>query len=206
MKSGNSIGVLGIIVIAAVAALVFGAAGLFPGLTKALTAIVVIAVIGVAAVVAAVVYFAFRKPSEGRTVNKGQQISRGRRSLMELKNLNRKIQNSEIRTLNEEISAMTEKILAEVKNQDMDAAGLYQFFNYYLPTLESIVKKYISLEQSGSVNDAILQNTVSCLGDIKQAMTKQYEGILEHKILDLSVEMEALTLACRRDGLLSDDE
>lgn len=206
MKGGNSTGIAGLLIVAAAAVLIFGGAGLFPGLTKALTVIIVIAVIGIAAVVAAVVYFAFRKPSEEKTVNKGHQISRGRRSLMELKNLNRKIQNNEIRTLNEEISAMTEKILAEVKNQDMDAAGLYQFFNYYLPTLESIVKKYISLEQSGSVNETILKNTVSCLGDIKQAMMKQYEGILEHKVLDLSVEMEALTLACRRDGLLSDDE
>ena len=43
-------------------------------------------------------------------------------ALMELENLNRKIENTEIRTLNEEISAMTEKILKEVKKQDMDAA------------------------------------------------------------------------------------
>ena len=66
---------------------------------------------------ATVVYFAFRKPSREKNVNKGHQISRGRRSLMELKNLNRKIENIEIRTLNEEISAMTEKILEEVKNR-----------------------------------------------------------------------------------------
>lgn len=206
MKGGKSIGAVGILLIAAAAVLFFGAAGLFPGLTKVLTVLIVIIAIGIAAIVAAVVYFAFRKPSEGRTVNKGQQISKGRRSLMELKTLNRKISNDEIRTLNEEISGTVEKILAELKNQNMDTSSLYQFFHYYLPTLESVVKKYISLEQSGSVNETILKNTVSCLGDIKQAMTKQYDSILEHKVLDLSVEMEALTLACRRDGLLSDDE
>lgn len=206
MKGGKSIGAVGILLIAAAAVLFFGAAGLFPGLTKVLTILIVIAAIGIAAVVAAVVYFAFRKPSEGRTVNKGQQISKGRRSLMELKTQNRKIKNVEIRSLNEEICVTAEKILAEVKSQDLDTAGLYQFFNYYLPTLESIVKKYISLEQTGSVNETVRNQTSSCLRDIKQAMVKQYDGVLEHKVLDMSVEMEALTLACRRDSLLSEDE
>ena len=95
MKDGKSIGAVGILLIAAAAVLVFGVAGLFPGLTKVLTVILVVAVITVAAVVAAVVYFAFRKPSEHKTVNKGQQISRGRKSLMELRTLNRKTENEE---------------------------------------------------------------------------------------------------------------
>lgn len=206
MKDGKSIGAVGILLIAAAAVLVFGVAGLFPGLTKVLTVILVVAVITVAAVVAAVVYFAFRKPSEHKTVNKGQQISRGRKSLMELRTLNRKTENEEIRSITEDICVTVEKILAELKEQKFDISGLYQFFNYYLPTLAGILKKYISLEAAGSADEKVVENTVSGLTEIKSAMKRQYDSILENRILDLSVEMEALTMACRRDGLLSEAE
>ena len=47
---------------------------------------------------------------------------------------------------------------------------------------------------------------MSCLGEIKTAMEKQYSAIFENDILDLTVEMEALTQACKRDGLLVSDD
>ena len=38
-----------------------------------------------------------------------------------------------------------------------------------------------------------------------KAMEKQYNGLFDDDKLDLSVDMEALTLACKRDGLLEDE-
>ena len=48
-------------------------------------------------------------------------------------------------------------------------------------------------------------NALSCLGDIKKAMERQYANLFEDDILDLSVEMEALSIAVRRDGLIPDE-
>ena len=42
--------------------------------------------------------------------------------------------------------------------------------------------------------------------EIKQAMEKQYKNLFEDDLLDLSVEMKALTLACKRDGLLTEED
>lgn len=37
-------------------------------------------------------------------------------------------------------------------------------------------------------------------------MEKQYDSLFDDDKLDLTVDMEALTLACKRDGLLDEDE
>ena len=37
-------------------------------------------------------------------------------------------------------------------------------------------------------------------------MEKQHDGIFDDDVLDMSVEMEALTTACKRDGLLTDED
>ena len=37
-------------------------------------------------------------------------------------------------------------------------------------------------------------------------MDKQYKSLFEDDMLDMSVEMEAMKMAMKRDGLISDDE
>ena len=43
------------------------------------------------------------------------------------------------------------------------------------------------------------------LQDIKKAMEKQYENLYDDDKLDLSVEMDAMTMAAKSDGLISDE-
>ena len=42
--------------------------------------------------------------------------------------------------------------------------------------------------------------------DIMKALKKQYESLFENDKLDLTVEMEAMELAFKRDGMISDEE
>ena len=62
------------------------------------------------------------------------------------------------------------------------------------------------LEESGVPADNMTLSTISCLSDIKEAMGKQYSNLFDNDMLDLSVEMEALTLVCKRDGLLTEED
>lgn len=55
------------------------------------------------------------------------------------------------------------------------------------------------------MNPELAGPVMECLGNIKSAMDKQYQNLFEDDKLDLTVEMEALTLACKRDGLLDSD-
>lgn len=207
MKNNNSFGLVGFGAII-IAVLFFTAKGLFPVLTGVLKAFIGIVVVAVILIVAAVIFFAFRKTeakeadTEKAKINK--QLAAGRTSLMELRNIGMRIKNSEVRGLNEDICKTVDKILSTLKQQPEDIKKLRQFFSYYLPTLTNILKKFVAIEESGVPAENIVQSTINCLGDIKKATEKQYTALFDNDMLDMSVEMEALTIACKRDGLLTD--
>ena len=209
MKNKGSGGLIGIIAIIA-AILFFTAKGLFPVLTGMLKALLGIIVAGVIILVITVVYFAFRKTdakqAEDEKSKLNSQLAKGRTNLMDLRNIGLRIKNSEIRSINDDICKTVDKILSTLKKQPEDITKMRQFFSYYLPTLTNILKKYVAIEESGVPADNIVQSTINCLGDIKKATEKQYTALFDNDILDMSVEMEALTIACKRDGLLTDKD
>ena len=41
---------------------------------------------------------------------------------------------------------------------------------------------------------------------MKIAFEKQYKSLFSGDMLDLTVEIEAMTIACKRDGLLSEED
>lgn len=209
MKNNSSLGIVGFGAIIA-AVLFFTAKGLFPVLTGILKAILGVSVVAVIIVVAAVIFFAFRKSdakdAETAKAKDNAQIAKGRSSLVELRSIGLRIKNREVRKLNEDICMTVDKILSTLKKQPEDIKKLRQFFNYYLPTLTNILKKFVTIEESGVPAENIVQSTIDCLGDIKKATEKQYAALFDNDMLDMSVEMEALTIACKRDGLLTDED
>jgi len=181
-----------------------------PSLARLFVVLGGIAALGMAALVAAVLFFALRKPK--KTVkqqiaeNAAAILQNGRSGLMELRRLGMRVRHQQIRQLNEEICGVAGKILKTLKEQPEDIPRTHQFFDYYLPTLGKILTKYVRLEESGVPADSITESAVSCLGDIRTALEKQYANLFENDMLDLSVEMEVLTQICKRDGLLSEED
>ena len=80
-----------------------------------------------------------------------------------------------------------------------------QLFSYYLPTWETILKKYLRLEESGVMDPRMTESMVLCLKDIQAAMGKMYQNLFDDDVLDLTVEMEVLNMVGKRDGLLDED-
>lgn len=215
---------LGLLLLLAGAALLLGG-GPIIGL---LLGVVGFAVLGVVLLVGLVVFLAFKgmkkkpaakentakkntaeqknpKQANGTDTGSNEVLNKGRRSVMELRMLTVKIKNMEVRKISEEICNTAESILKELKEQPEDIRKVRQFLNYYLPTLGSILTKYIRLEQSDMPTVEITEKTLIHLREIYAAMQKQYENLFADDILDLSVEMEALTQACKRDGLLGEE-
>ena len=149
-----------------------------------------------------VIYFAFQKPkgSEEAAI-----LTKGRKNLMELRSITMRIRSEEIRSLSNQICSGAEKILKVLKEKPGSIPALRQFFNYYLPTLGSILTTYLRIEKSGVPAQDMEQRVIAYLGDIRSAMDKQYTNLFEDDMLDLTVEMEAMTMACRMDGLLSEE-
>lgn len=209
MNSKKSSGAGEILCLIGIVILFFVLQHFFPVLgTVLLVASGILAVLVILLVVL-VIYFSKQKPekngSEKASADVNSVLSKGCSNIMELRRLEMRVKNPLIRNLGEEICQVAEKILRTLKEKPEDIPEVRQFLNYYLPTLGSILLKYIRVEDSGIPADAMTQNVISCLGNIKIAMEKQYANLFEDDMLDLSVEMEALTLACKRDGLLADE-
>lgn len=135
-----------------------------------------------------------------------QIMTKGRNHLKELRRLLSRIGNLNVKKRGEDICVEVERILGALQQQPEDIPMVRQFFNYYLPTLGNILLKYLRLEEAGMATEQTTVKVMSCLGEIKVAMEKQYAAIFENDILDLTVEMESLTQAVKRDGLLVSDD
>ena len=153
-----------------------------------------------------VVYFSVTGSKEKNDPDSPSAVlTKARAELMELRRNQIKIKNKEIAALCREITDIVEKILSVLKQKQDSVADARQFLGHYLSTLGKILGTYVRLEESGSMTDELSGNTVTHLGEIKKAMEKQYDSLFDNDKLDLSVDMEALTLACKRDGLLEDE-
>ncbi len=133
-------------------------------------------------------------------------LSKGRSHLMELQGMAMRIRDLNVQKRSRDICTEIEKILNALQKQPEEISGVRQFFNYYLPTLGNILLKYLRLEEGSAVREDTTVKVLSCLRDIQTAMERQHRAIYENDLLDLTVEMEALTLACKRDGLLVNEE
>lgn len=203
--------ILGVIVLLAVAGLFLGGG---PFLAVIL-GVAGFAILGVVLLLGVVLFFAFRGSKKKAAAEPNQEkktdasinevLNKGKRNVLELRTMTVKVKNLQVRGVSEEICNTADSILKVLKEQPEDLRSVRQFLNYYLPTLGSILTKYVRLEQSGVPNAEITEKTITHLEEINLAMQKQYENLFADDILDLSVEMEALTQACKRDGLLGEE-
>lgn len=210
MGDGHGSGLLGILGIAGCAAAFFVLKGVFPGLSRLLLLAGGAVVLLILLLVAVVLFFAFYKPKEKegqkKAADTAQMMSGGRTALLEIRRIAMKVKNVEIRSLTEEICKKVDQIFRLLKDKPDSLTGTRQLFQYYLPALRKILQKYSRLEEGKAAEEEMTQHTIRCLGDIRSAMEKLYSNLFEDDLLDLTVEMEALTAACQRDGLLTEED
>lgn len=203
----NRSGITGILVLAGCAALFLLARRVAPALAAFLLWIAGIAVIVMFVLIGLVIYFTVTDSKEKNDPDSPAGIlGKARADLMELRRNQVKIRNKSIASLSREILDSSDKILHVLKQNPAKVHDVRQFLGYYLPTLGKILGTYARVETSGSMTEELTENTAVHLGKIREAMNRQYESLFDDDKLDLSVDMEALTLACKRDGLLDDEK
>ena len=203
----NSSGLSGILGLAGIVALFLLARRFLPTLATVMLWIAGIAAVLLIVLIGLVIYFSVTGSKEKNNPDSPSAVlTKARSDLMELRRSQLRIRNKEIASLCREITDIGDKILAVLKQKPDSVASVRQFLNYYLPTLGKILGTYVRVEESGSMTDELAVNTVIHLGEIRKAMEKQYNNLFDNDKLDLSVDMEALTLACKRDGLLDEEE
>lgn len=203
-------GILGIIGVIGCLAAYFILKNIFPVLAMTLLVGSILYVVFIIAVIVAVIEMAFKKPTEkegDQTLGEVTILQKeGRAKLIELRRIGMQIKHQTIRKENNEICDAANKIIGELKNNKESVPEIRSFLNYYLPTLGKILKNYEKLEDSGVVEEEMTKNTIKCLGNIRAAVEKQYQNLFEKYVLDMTIEIEALTLACKRDRLILEDD
>ena len=204
--SDNRFGGTGILALVGCVALFFLTRRFFPGLANLLLIVGGILLALIVLLVVLVIYFS-RKGNE--KIADGSDISvhaEGRAHLMELRRLTVRIKDKEIQSICNDICKSLERILRTVKEKKSTGSSVRKFQNYYLPTIRKIVQKYAEIEESGIPAESTKASTVECLKTAHIALQELYEGIFDGDKLDLSVEMDVLTVMCKRDGLLTDED
>lgn len=224
MKNGKS----GCLSTVAVIALIILLIRIAPMLFTLIKIGLILSIVGVIAIVVLVIYFSTHKtdakqsgnpqntkdeqipkeeePDPALTAEQNEILKNGRAHLMELRRRMTHVKHVPIRTVSGNICGEAEKILATLRKKPEKISQVRQFLNYYLPTLGSILEKYVRLEENGALTEAMTDSTLEHLIDIKHAMEAQYQALFDDDKLDLSVEMEALKIACLRDGLLTEED
>ncbi len=189
-----------------------------PGLFKGLLVAGIVIVAAIVALIIAVIVFALKhsksdaqevrdkKNAAGKASVSSEQseiLAKGRTNLMELRKLIVRIKDREIHKKANDVCAVIEKILQTLREKPDKIQNTRQFFNYYLPTLNEVLTKYRRIEESGVEHSDMTQKVSNYLTDCKNAMEKQYEGLFANDILDMTVDMEAMKQAVKRDGLAS---
>lgn len=137
---------------------------------------------------------------------KEEALKKARRYVMEERIILAKMQNSEVKASSLRVVDLAEKILNTLREKPEKINQSSQFLNYYLPTLGVILQKYRKLEISGVDITGTPEKVLNYMSDIESALQKEYHNLFQNDFLDLSVEMEAMTIAFKRDGLLTDED
>lgn len=219
-RSGGGV-LFGLVVIVAAIALLFFVHHALPGLFKLLLGIgLFIIALFVALIV--VIIVAARKGTKkmaeksqqaaaktanksGLTPEQASVINKGRSDLVAIRMVNSRIRNPEIKKSMANVGATAEKILVALKEKPETIKSARQFTNYYLPTLRAVLEKYQRIEQSGVDQEGAGEHVVKYLADVQKALDKQYTNLFDNDKFDLSVDMEAMTIALKRDGLIDPD-
>ena len=144
------------------------------------------------------------KKSAGNTISEenAEILKKGRENLMNLRRMIMQVKSTEIRRKGNEVCTLIDKILQTLRQKPEKIPQVRQFFNYYVPTLGEVIGKYQRLEGSVVPAEDMTAKVSSYLTDVNAAMNKQYAALFADDVLDMTVDIEAMTMAVKRDGLL----
>ena len=183
---------------------------------KTIITLVIIVVI-VAIVLALLIFYFARKAStspKGKAVSEkkeltseqAENIQQARSQLTNTRMILSRLKDTEISHTGLKSCEAIEKVLQTLKEKPEKIQTSKQLFNYYLPTLEKVISKYQRIEASGVENAEMPEKLKNYLADVTKAMDNLYEGLFDNDKLNVAVDMEAMTIAIKRDGLLDDED
>ncbi len=127
----------------------------------------------------------------------------GRQAVAELKRLRESIREPSVRSRVDEITALTEKIFADIVEDPQDVPQVKRFAGYYLPTTMKLLNAYdrMSGEGTGANISGTLQRIEDILDTTVEAYRKQYDALFANEALDIETDITVLESMLKREGL-----
>lgn len=113
-----------------------------------------------------------------------------------------KIRHPKIREQAFHVLILAKDIIHAHENGHDKGRNYKQFENYYVPTVTSVVKNYCSIEAKGMMTSKMEKDVLSYLESCGDAFTNLYNSMFSNDILNMEVQMEAMDLIMKKDGLL----
>lgn len=168
---------------------------------------------GIVALVIALIVYSLKGDGSSTSVKSAdlspeqtELINNGKSKVVTIRSNLGKVHDSEIRETGYSICRTCDRIFKALTEQPKSITSARQFLTYYLPTINLILEKYEKVERSGTDSGKMTDKVRNYLNDVDKALKKFYTNLFEDEKLDLTVEMEAMTMAVKRDGLITDDE
>ena len=136
-----------------------------------------------------------------------QFIEDGTRSLNSIMELNKQIDNQDINDNVNDLVKTTDSILDYVYQHEQAATGMRKLVNYYLPTVEKLLKRYDEIEDNDSIEN--VRDSKKKVQDIikttAEAFRNQLNALYDTDTLDISSEVKVLEQIYVREGLIDPD-
>lgn len=140
--------------------------------------------------------------NENLSEEQNQILADARKELMGLRRVIMKIRGADVRGQANDVCGQLDSIIQTLREKPEKITDTRQCLNYYIPTIKGVLTRYEDLDKKAQLEDSTKEKMMSFLKDASSALTKQYNNLFEKDRLDMEVEMEAMTIGLKRDGLL----
>ena len=131
-----------------------------------------------------------------------EELKNARAGLMNIRRVIMRIHVMPVRSRGNSVCASLDKILLALKEKPEKIKDMRQCLNYYIPTIHDVLGNFRDLEAKGQIEPEIQEKAVKFLDDVRVALDNNYDSLFKDDKLNMEVDMEAMTLSLKRDGLL----
>lgn len=108
-----------------------------------------------------------------------------------------------------EIHNTVNKIISTVEKKPKKINQLDNFFDYYLPVLIKIVKRYDEVENQSLKSEdgtSFIKKADKMISDTNNAFQKILSSLYEKDIMDVGADIEVYNLMLKADGIVDDNQ
>lgn len=147
------------------------------------------------------------KPRSYFTQLQQEFIENGTKSLQNIINLSSKIDNPELTADVKELVDTSDQILDYVYEHEQAASNMRKLVNYYLPTVEKLLGRYLDIKDQDASNVVESRAKIeSIVKTTSKAFQKQLESLFDTDTLDINSEVKVLEQIYVKEGLIDPED